>query len=47
MSSHQMRACGVRTFVIAEFQDDEKAESHREHLTTGCCDDLSVTCGLS
>ena len=27
MSSHQMRACGVRTFEVAEFQDDEKAES--------------------
>ena len=29
-----MRACGMRTFEIAEFQDDEKAESQREHLAT-------------
>jgi hypothetical protein len=38
MSSDQMRACGVRTFEVAEFQDDEKAKSHREHLTTDVCD---------
>ena len=32
MSSHQVLTSGVRTFTIAEFQDDEKAEIYCEHL---------------
>ena len=32
--------CGVRTFEIAEFQEDEKAESIEITLSTGFCGDL-------
>ena len=29
----------MHTFEIAELQDDEKTESHREHLATDFCDE--------